>query len=100
MDYISINQALWNTRVEPHYSSDFYDVRGFLAGASSLTEIERPLVGDVRGKHVVHLQCHFGQDTLSLARLGARVTGIDFSKEAVNKARTLATEAGLQARFI
>ncbi len=100
MDYITTNKALWNARVAHHVSSDFYDVAGFLAGANTLTEIERPLLGDVRGKHIVHLQCHFGLDTLSLARMGARVTGIDFSAEAIKKATELAEQIDAEATFI
>ncbi len=71
----------------------------FWPGRNTLTEIERPLLGDVRGKHVVHLQCHFGLDTLSIARMGARVTGIDFSEAAIIKARELAAELGADATF-
>jgi SAM-dependent methyltransferase len=100
MDYISINQKLWNSRVPHHYSSDFYDVPAFLAGANSLNEIELPLLADVSGKRVLHLQCHFGQDTLSLARMGAIATGLDFSAAAIEKARSLCAESGLQAEFI
>lgn len=100
MDYITTNKALWDARVAHHAASDFYDVSGFLAGANTLTEIELPLLGNVSNKHVVHLQCHFGLDTLSIARMGARVTGIDFSAEAIHKARELATKAGLKASFI
>lgn len=100
MDYVSINQALWNSRVPHHYSSDFYDVPSFLNGANTITEIERPLLGDVRGKEIIHLQCHFGQDTLSLARMGAHVTGVDFSEAAVAKANELSTQTGLAAQFV
>lgn len=100
MDYIATNQALWDSRVPHHYTSDFYDVPGFLAGASSLTEIEQPLLGDLTGRHVLHLQCHFGMDTLSLARMGASVTGLDFSEAAIAKATDLAERTGLNAHFI
>ena len=59
-----------------HLKSDFYDVEGFLKGESSLNDIELGLLGDIKGKSILHLQCHFGQDTISLGRLGANVTGV------------------------
>ena len=71
-----------------------------LAGRNSLTEIELELLGDVRGKRILHLQCHFGQDTLSLARMGAKVTGLDISDAALAEARTLAERCGLQADWV
>ncbi|MBS1615394.1 MAG: class I SAM-dependent methyltransferase [Bacteroidetes bacterium] len=100
MNHLDVNRALWNARVPFHVQSEFYDLQGFLAGASTLTEIELPLLGNISGKHVLHLQCHFGLDTLSLARLGARVTGLDFSETALSEARRIATHAGLDARFV
>jgi SAM-dependent methyltransferase len=100
MDYISTNQKLWDSRVPHHYTSDFYDVPGFLNGVNTLTEIELPLLGDVRDKKVLHLQCHFGLDTLSLARMGAKATGLDFSSAAIEKARQLSRDAQLNVEFI
>jgi SAM-dependent methyltransferase len=97
---IEANRALWNARTEAHWNSAFYDVEGFLQGKGTLNRIELDLLGDVRGKDVLHLQCHFGQDTLSLARLGARVTGLDLSDGSIAKAQQLATQCGLPARFI
>ena len=99
-NYLSVNRASWNRRTDVHWTSEFYDVQGFLEGTSSLKEIERDLLGDVNGKDLLHLQCHFGQDTLSLARLGATVTGADLSDRAIERARELATMANLPARFI
>ncbi len=99
-NYIEINRRLWNERTVHHVKSDFYDVAGFVAGKSSLNNIETAMLGDVRGKSVLHLQCHFGQDTLSIARLGAQATGVDFSDAAIEKARELNADAGLDARFI
>jgi SAM-dependent methyltransferase len=99
-DYIAINQTSWNNKVATHLDSEFYDVAGFKAGASSLNDIELALLGDVKGKKILHLQCHFGQDTLSLARLGAKVTGIDLSDQAILNARKLASELNLEATFI
>jgi SAM-dependent methyltransferase len=102
LNYIDINRALWDEKTKYHTSSPFYnmDDGSFLGGRSSLNEIELQLLGDVSGKSVLHLQCHFGQDSLSLARLGAAVTGIDFSGEAINKAKELNEQLGLNASFI
>ena len=100
MDYLELNRAAWDARTAQHLPSDFYNVEGWLAGATSLKEIELPLLGDVRGQRLLHLQCHFGQDTLSLARVGAEVTGLDLSPAAVATARALAGRAGLAARFV
>lgn len=99
-NYLDVNRALWNEKTRHHVSSDFYGVAGFMAGKSSLNSIELDLLGDVSGKSVLHLQCHFGQDTLSLARMGAKCTGVDFSDEAINKAKELNDRLGLDARFI
>ena len=99
-NYKDINRALWNTRTDVHVESEFYDVEGFLAGNTSLKEIELNLLGDIRSKKVLHLQCHFGQDTLSLARLGAEVTGADLSDRAIDYARELAGRTGLEAEFV
>ncbi len=99
-DYISINKESWNTRVEPHFNSDFYDVEGFRNGKSSLNSIELDLLGNIKGKKVLHLQCHFGQDTISLAQLGANCTGIDLSNKAIDKARQLSLEMEENVTFI
>jgi SAM-dependent methyltransferase len=95
-----LNRAWWDERVPLHVSSDFYDVEGFKAGASTLRPFELEELGDVSGRSLVHLQCHFGLDTLSWARLGARVTGLDFSTPAVEAARAVAAETGLEAEFV
>ena len=99
-DYIEQNKASWNDRVDSHLKSQFYDVEGFLKGQTSLKEIELPLLGDVEGKSILHLQCHFGQDTLSLARMGAECTGIDLSDKAIVLARELNDQLELDARFV
>jgi ubiquinone/menaquinone biosynthesis C-methylase UbiE len=99
-DKIDQNKALWDGRVASHVASAFYDVPGFLAGKCSLNPAEVEALGDVRGKTLLHLQCHFGLDTLSWARRGAIVTGMDFSGAAIVKARELAVEAGLKADFV
>lgn len=101
-DYISTNKELWNKRTAVHVTSDFYDVPGFLKGSTSLKEIELALLGDVMRQDILHLQCHFGQDTLSLARMGARVTGIDLSDAAIHQANEFTKQLQLEnsARFI
>ena len=94
------NRRDWDRRLDVHRRSAFYDVDGFRAGRSTLRSVELDDLGDVSGRTVLHLQCHFGLDTLSLARLGAVATGVDFSEPAVDLARSLAAEAGLEARFV
>ncbi|GAB5466868.1 MAG: class I SAM-dependent methyltransferase [Candidatus Kapaibacteriales bacterium] len=99
-DYIKYNKQSWNDKVEPHFNSEFYDVNGFLNGESSLNDIELKLLGDVCGKSILHLQCHFGLDSLSLARMGAKVTAVDFSENAIEKANELKEKTGLDVDFI
>ncbi|MBK9760218.1 MAG: class I SAM-dependent methyltransferase [Flavobacteriales bacterium] len=98
--HFEANRALWNARTELHYASQFYDVEAFVNGKSTLNRIELDLLGDVNRQDLLHLQCHFGQDTLSLARLGAHVTGLDLSDQAVAKARELSDRCGIRAEFI
>ena len=100
MDYLNINKKLWNEKTKIHFQSKFYDVRSFIEGKDSLNPIELPLLGDINGKKVLHLQCHFGMDTISLARRGGIVTGIDFSEESNRKAKELNATIGTDARFI
>lgn len=97
---LGTNRALWDELVAVHAASAFYDVAAFRAGGSTLRPLELEEVGDVRGKRLLHLQCHFGLDTLSWARLGAEVTGVDFSEEALSLARRLAQEIGVPATFV
>jgi SAM-dependent methyltransferase len=102
-DWLAANRANWDDRVAIHVASDFYDVDGWLSsGARSVRPWELDVIGEVTDLDVVHLQCHFGLDTLALARAGARVTGVDFSAAALAQARDLATRAGLanRARFV
>ena len=99
-EYIDANRRNWDDRVPIHLASDFYDVASFKAGRSSLLPIERRELGSVSGKSLLHLQCHFGMDTLSWAREGAVVTGVDFSAPAIEAAQALAYELGIDARFI
>ena len=96
----ALNQAMWNEKTPLHLASPYYDVAGFKAGRMSLRPHEIADLGDVAGKKLIHLQCHFGLDTLSWARLGAHVTGLDFSEPAVRAATELAREIGIDARFV
>lgn len=99
-DYLTINRKAWNDKTPYHVNSEFYDMPGFLNGRTSLNTIELDLLGDIAGKKILHLQCHFGQDTLSLAKLGAEVTGVDFSDQAIAQADKIAQTQGVNARFI
>ena len=99
--FVEANRELWNRRTAIHVRSDFYDVPGFLAGATSLRGPEiATFVPLIRGKSVLHLQCHFGQDSLSLAREGAQVTGVDLSDTAIEEACRLRDQLGLEANFV
>ena len=97
---IEINRRNWNERTSIHASEGGYDVEGFKAGRISLTDIEIDEVGNVSGKSLLHLQCHFGVDTMSWARLGANATGIDLSDASIDLAQELDAELGLGTRFI
>ncbi|HEX9978933.1 MAG TPA: class I SAM-dependent methyltransferase [Flavobacterium sp.] len=99
-NYLEINRRSWNNRVDLHVASDFYDQKSFLEGKSTLNDIEMKILGNVSGKSILHLQCHFGQDTISLARLGASVTGVDLSDKAVETASSLAKQLDADAQFI
>ena len=98
--YFEANKELWNRCTLIHEKSKFYNLDAFKKGASSLNSIELKELGDVRGKTLLHLQCHFGMDTLSWARLGAQVTGVDFSEKAIRLAKSLACELSIDARFV
>jgi SAM-dependent methyltransferase len=99
-DHFDKNRAKWNTLTPIHAASKSYDVESFKRGKCSLFHVERDEVGDVRGKKLLHLQCHFEMDTLSWARLGADVVGMDFAEEAIGLAERLATELDIPARFV
>ena len=98
--YESANREHWNQCTPIHAKSKFYDVDGFKSGKLSLMSVEREELGDVAGKSLLHLQCHFGLDTMSWARLGAGVTGVDFSDKAIDLARSLSDELGIEAHFL
>src|SRR5213595_3167788 len=99
-EQLAINRVHWDEVTDVHMASDFYDVETFKAGQNRLHCIERQELGDVAGKSMLHLQCHFGLDTMSWARLGATVTGVDISDESIALARKLSEDANLPARFI
>ncbi len=98
INFTDINRRLWNDKVRYHVTSSMYNVPGFLTGDDSLNKIEIDLLGNIQGKRILHLQCHFGLDSLSLARRGAQhVTGVDMSDQAIDKARELAEKINLTA---
>ncbi|MEO6254793.1 MAG: class I SAM-dependent methyltransferase [Ferruginibacter sp.] len=98
--YFEENKKSWNKRTAVHKDSAFYDLDSFKKGKSSLNKIELEELGDVKGKTLLHLQCHFGMDTMSWAREGAKVTGVDFSDQAIDLAKELAAELNIPAEFI
>ena len=97
---IEINRRNWNERTPIHAASIGYDVTGFKAGRITLKDLEIEELGPVAGKSLLHLQCHFGMDSMSWARLGASVTGVDLSDASIELARDLNDELGLGVRFI
>jgi len=100
MNPIDINRQSWDKRAEIHFTSEMYDTEGFIKGKCKLSEIELNELPDVRGKSLLHLQCHFGLDTLSWARRGAKVTGVDFSPVAIKQANEIKEKSKLEAEFI
>lgn len=102
-EHRNANRANWDARVPTHLVSDFYGVEDFVAGARTLTqavEFDRLHLGDVRGRTLLHLQCHIGLDTLSWARLGASVTGVDFSERSIEAARDISRRSDVPGRFV
>lgn len=98
--WLEYNRTMWDERVSIHLKGPYYDVESFKNGEERLPAFELEEVGDVSGKDLLHLQCHFGIDTLSWARRGARVVGLDFSLSAVEAARALAAEMRLDGEFV
>jgi len=98
--YFEENRKIWDKRVHINFNSEFYSDEKFIKSKNSLNSIELNELGNIDGKNILHLQCHFGQDTLSLANLGANVTGVDFSEEAIKKAEELSKELNIPAKFI
>jgi SAM-dependent methyltransferase len=101
-DYRAVNRANWDERAQAHAASKDYNVADFADPAylSEVVRFDRPLLGDVSGLRGVHLQCHIGTDTVSLARLGATMTGLDFSPKSLEQARRLAEQTGAAADFV
>ncbi len=102
-DYLAVNRANWDERVAAHVASPDYQVDRYLADPAFLSDVVRfdlPRLGDIAGVRGVHLQCHIGTDTISLARLGAAMTGVDFSGPALEQARSLAERTGADATFV
>ncbi|OEK09042.1 methyltransferase type 12 [Flavivirga aquatica] len=99
-NYFKINKATWNDKVKIHAESDMYNLIGFKKGKSSLMSYELDALGNVEGKSLLHLQCHFGQDTLSWSRMGAKCTGVDLSDEGIKLAKELNLELECDARFV
>ena len=98
--YFEANRKMWDEFAKLHIDSETYGTKEFLKGKTTLKSIELDELGSVRDKTLLHLQCHFGLDTLSWAREGAKVTGVDFSGEAIRLARELTEKTGLEAKFI
>ena len=99
-DAFSTNKDTWNEKVKAHTNSDFYKLDEFMNGENSLNAYELKALPDVKGKSLLHLQCHFGQDTLSWSRLGAKCTGVDLSDEGVKLAQQLNNQLKLDANFV
>ena len=99
-DFMRANRALWDHWTDEHEGSPFYDLAGFKAGKDRLHSVELSEVGDVAGKSLLHLQCHFGMDTLAWARRGAIATGVDISPKSITLAQSLSHELRLPATFI
>ncbi len=99
-EHRELNRRWWDERVPIHTASEFYGVEAFKAGGTTLCPFELEEVGDVAGKRLLHLQCHFGLDTLSWARRGASVVGLDFSEPAIEAANRLASETGIDGTFV
>lgn len=99
-NYFQTNQEDWDHKTEIHKDAPFYDLAGFKEGKDRLRSIELEELGDVTGKKLLHLQCHFGMDTLAWARRGAIVTGVDFSEKAITLARSLSDELNIPAAFV
>jgi SAM-dependent methyltransferase len=102
-DYRTVNRANWDDRAQAHAASADYSVEKFVTDPAYLSEVVRfdlPRLGDIAGLRLVHVQCHIGTDTLSLARLGATVTGLDFSPRSLEQARSLAERAGPPVEYV
>lgn len=99
-NFFEVNKETWNKKVSVHAQSEMYNMKSFKAGKTSLMPYELTALGDVDGKSLLHLQCHFGQDTLSWSRMGANCTGVDLSDEGIKLAKQLNDELKLDAKFL
>lgn len=99
-NYIDINQRTWDLRTPIHIKSKFYDNINFKKHLASLKEIELSAIGEIKNKSLLHLQCHFGQDSISLANMGANVTAVDFSSVAIKEAKLLAKQTATNVNFV
>jgi len=102
-DHFAINRAWWDERAPAHAGSPDYAVAEIIADPTRLSDVIRfdvPRLGDINGQRGIHLQCHIGTDTISLHRLGAAMTGLDFSPESIVRARQIATDAGADVTFV
>lgn len=99
-EYIEKNKLAWEEKVQHDILSEYYDVSSFLSGNSTLDQLEMDGLGDVKNKKLLNLQCYFGLESLSLERLGADVTGLDFCNNAINQAILIRNKAGLKTKFI
>ncbi len=100
MDYAKVNKKWWNNVTQIHSASELYNLKAFKKGKTSLQSIELEELGNVKGKTLLHLMCHFGMDTLSWAREGAAVTGVDLSNESISLAQNLSKELAIPATFV
>jgi len=98
--YIDLNKQTWNNKVDVHIASDSYENKSFLNGKSALNAIELKLLGDISCKKILHLQCHFGQDTISFSRLGVKATGVNLSDKAIERGKEFNFILGADAKFI
>ncbi len=99
-NYLEVNKNAWNQKTEIHIGSDFYDMPSFISGKNVLPDLDIEMLGNINGKDILHLQCHFGQDTISMSRMGANVTGVDLSDKAIETARKLATQCYTNTKFV
>lgn len=99
-NYFQSNKNLWNNKTEVHINSEFYDNDSFIQGRNTLNPFELEYLDDVKGKKILHIQCHFGQDSISLARMGASVTSTDISDKAIQRAREFNDLCGTDVTFV
>ena len=100
-EYYASNKKLWNGIAEKHYKDNAYGVERFKNGNKTIQPLELSEIGaELKGKRLLHLQCHYGLDTLSLEKLGAEVVGVDFSSQAVKFAREFASDMNMKAKFV